>query len=198
MIIAPYKQDPVNNDYYKHNCGANVLFGRSNFLYYEELVGDKTFQEYVNLTLPDIVILTAGAHFHNKEDFVKLWNELTHHIKHIRKVFPKIKFYWKSQNPGHVECEKFKDLVNKKIDSLNLEEEKKNIIIVELRKIENEQINTNINRPNDLLKNIKIYTDSFIKNDFKDYFDIIDYLEKLELFSPSEEVDGGMSMNISH
>jgi hypothetical protein len=98
----------------------------------------------------------------------------------------------------NTEWEKFKDLVNKKIDSLNLEEEKKNIIIVELRKIENEQINTNINRPNDLLKNIKIYTDSFIKNDFKDYFDIIDYLEKLELFSPSEEVDGGMSMNISH
>ena len=96
------------------------------------------------------------------------------------------------------EWEKFKVLVIEKIDFLKTAEELKNNIIVELRNIENDQINTNINRPNDLLKNIKIYTDSFIKNDFKSYYDIIDYLEGVELFSPSQKVDGGMSMNIFH
>jgi hypothetical protein len=53
---------------------------------------------------PDIVFILSGAHVHSIEDFQNIWKIVSSQLRKVHKLYPKIKFIYKSQNPDHTNC----------------------------------------------------------------------------------------------
>ena len=83
------------------------------------------------------------------------------------------------------------------IGKIDLAEDEKNTILKDLLKIKNDQIIGHISDPY-ILKNIEKYKEEINKDDkLRTITNINEYLENVHIYS-LENVDGGMSMNISH
>lgn len=53
---------------------------------------------------PDIVVISAGAHFRSIIDYENNWLGIRQQLERIHETYPNLKIIWKTQNPGHVEC----------------------------------------------------------------------------------------------
>lgn len=81
--------------------GGGIVAGKneSNLMHFEPLVDQ--FK-------PDILILTAGAHYHSLEEMHSVWHrELIPQLRRVMRRYPAMKLVWKTQNPGHVSCSNF-------------------------------------------------------------------------------------------
>jgi hypothetical protein len=65
--------------------------------------------------LPDIVVIGAGAWIHSIEVYEKNWVSIKEQLQLLHRRYPKMKFIWKTQNPGHPKCTQFSTPVNKEI-----------------------------------------------------------------------------------
>ena len=93
--------------------------------------------------------------------------------------------------------EEWKEFVDSVIGKIDLSEDEKKTILIELLKIKKEQIIDHINDPY-ILKNIQKHKEELIKdNKLKSISRINEYLENVHIYS-LEHVDGGISMNIFH
>lgn len=93
------------------DCVQQVQIGRSEYLVQELQVRDSLdyFLHQFNEThskLPEIVVLTAGAHARVPEQFYKMWSHLKATIPAFRARVGAFAptFVWKTQNPGHSHC----------------------------------------------------------------------------------------------
>jgi hypothetical protein len=54
--------------------------------------------------VPDIVIILSGAHVPSIEAFQEIWKVVDRQLRQVHDLYPKMKFVYKSQNPGHPNC----------------------------------------------------------------------------------------------
>jgi len=87
------------------DCAHQISFGRSDFLAYViRGRGDKSFLDFVRMATPDIVIFSAGPHLVDKDDISSTWEQMKPIITTLKTEYPNLRFAWKSQNPGHLNC----------------------------------------------------------------------------------------------
>lgn len=87
-------------------CVHQLSQGRSDLLYVRTKY---TFpiQDYLKNDT-DIVILTAGAHLNDEGDMWSVLENFKNMMKNgLAEKYPNIKWVWKTQNPGHVDCKQF-------------------------------------------------------------------------------------------
>jgi len=97
------------------SCADQITFAKSYFLTFKKW-GEKkrNIVEYVEDINPDIVVFSAGAHLHDFGDMYSV-------MENLRKLFPSMRenvlqnsnknitLVWKTQNPGHVTCDSYKE-----------------------------------------------------------------------------------------
>jgi hypothetical protein len=54
--------------------------------------------------VPQIVIILSGAHVPSLEVFQGIWKVVDKQLRQVHELYPKMKFVYKSQNPGHPHC----------------------------------------------------------------------------------------------
>eukprot|EP01040_Poterioochromonas_malhamensis_P001732 gene1732-1838_t len=91
------------------NCSDHIYSSRSDNLV-SKANGSKSLrqivQEYSTTFVPDVVIMSAGAHVKSIPDYEKNWQAVYDQIVVLHSEFPQIRFLWKTQNPGHVLCQR--------------------------------------------------------------------------------------------
>jgi hypothetical protein len=80
------------------NCSDNFYSRRDNELY--------NIADWVNAVHPDIVVMGAGAHCHDLGDLNMVLDNLEINMRKIQTEYPNITLIWKTQNPGHLGCER--------------------------------------------------------------------------------------------
>ena len=92
-------------------CAPQITFGRSDHV----IFGFKGHQNYANLVdeiEPNITIVTAGAHIEDRGDVDTILHGINLHQQtraSLGKTVPTV--VWKTQNPGHLACHKYKSPV---------------------------------------------------------------------------------------
>lgn len=90
------------------SCANQILFARSDYLIWERFGKEKTWIQNLDLHHPDILILNAGAWLKDEGDMETVLDSITTEIKrrkHASQRLPSL--LWKSQSPGHRDCDKF-------------------------------------------------------------------------------------------
>ena len=97
-------------------CAHQITYGQSHFLIYGHPTNFKMVHQVekfyrLHNHLPDIVILTVGAHLGDMGDLTTIWETpegLINDINFLRSnpwgQHHNISFVWKTQNPGHINC----------------------------------------------------------------------------------------------
>ncbi len=125
-------------------CAPQIFFGNSEFLAFEQEEMGLYFAKYIESHMngkhpPHFVVLTHGAHTHEVFDFWTILSWLYKKIRtlqqfnpwRIKNIIPK--FIWKTQNPGHYNCDDnvslsgpningYNDYINKYNDNINSNE----------------------------------------------------------------------------
>jgi hypothetical protein len=57
--------------------------------------------------VPDIVLTGFGAHIHSIVEYENNWKSLQQQFHTLHQRFPRMKFIWKKQSPGHIDCKNF-------------------------------------------------------------------------------------------
>jgi len=91
-------------------CVTDIYYGHSTHLMTSKFRNN--VPDLVRLVQPHIVVLSAGAHFTDMGDIEAIFGELTKAMPFLRAAHsdnataaPWARFIWKSQSPGHVDCE---------------------------------------------------------------------------------------------
>jgi hypothetical protein len=96
-------------------CGAQISYAQSHFLIFGSHTNFKLTHQIERFRgrynrLPDVVIMTVGAHLSDVGDMKMIWESDSGLIKDIKwlRTNPygphNFSFVWKTQNPGHVNC----------------------------------------------------------------------------------------------
>jgi hypothetical protein len=86
------------------SCSSQVTYYRSYYLVFRN-ANEASMVDTVLRLRPDILILSAGAHFEDLGDLYNIWNSLTALLKTIiMKQLPRTKLIWKSTNPADDNC----------------------------------------------------------------------------------------------
>lgn len=98
------------------SCGPQLTFGLSHLL---TVAGYANWRVVDHITkhkpFPDIVVITVGAHLADMGDLQDIWDNVDTGLRHILKWLRDntwrlvghdhdIKWIWKTQNPGHMNC----------------------------------------------------------------------------------------------
>ena len=90
-------------------CHNQLYYGSSHFLIFQNQA-DFTWHNWIikhkEKILPDIVVLTVGAHAQDIGDMYMIWENLIKDIRMVRERFfwHNFTFVWKTQQPGHAAC----------------------------------------------------------------------------------------------
>jgi hypothetical protein len=89
-------------------CADQIYFNAS-----EDLINKKILHSLFDVLnespcVPDIVLTGSGAHVKSLEQYATNWNRLQKVFLAFHKRNPEMKFIWKTQNPGHVQCWTYK------------------------------------------------------------------------------------------
>jgi hypothetical protein len=108
----------------KGNCSDHIFSARSDNLV-SQANGSKNLSHIIRTygILPDIVVLSAGAHIRSLADYQKNWIAIQSQINLVHARYPQMKFLWKTQNPGHVDCQ----MESKPINQYAMNTEKKDV-----------------------------------------------------------------------
>ena len=91
-------------------CADRIVYAQSHYLIFGG-INYKVVDHIVNhkKQLPDIVIMTVGAHLQDMGDLKMIWDSLLNDISYLRSNdtpwgYHNFTFIWKTQNPGHLNC----------------------------------------------------------------------------------------------
>ena len=90
-------------------CEQQVFYGSSHFLIFSGQADFKWHNwilTHKQKVLPDICVLTVGAHQHDEGDIDMIWEHVEKDLVMLRERFfwHNITFAWKTQHPGHAGC----------------------------------------------------------------------------------------------
>jgi hypothetical protein len=90
-------------------CFNQIYYGSSHLLIFQNQA-DFTWHNWIlkhkEKILPDIVVLTVGAHAHDLGDMGMIWGQLEKDFLMFREKFfwHNMTYIWKTQQPGHTGC----------------------------------------------------------------------------------------------
>jgi hypothetical protein len=89
-------------------CSRQIFMYRNDYLAYTLKGRDSMIKTMLKLPhRADIVIFSAGAHFHDLGDLQYIWSILHTQLIDYHRQYPQVKLVWKSQNPGHLQCKQY-------------------------------------------------------------------------------------------
>ena len=90
-------------------CQAQVMYGSSDTLVgrsFGVMNRGKTWKDWVNEVMPDITIVAAGTHVKTDDaSYLGLVDEVLGDMLEMKSRHPRMKFAWKTQQPGGCTCE---------------------------------------------------------------------------------------------
>lgn len=108
-LMSMIATDTNRTSHYAKNCSPQLRFARSWYLTFKYNSNTEheyaTMEEYAVLFKPDILMMNVGAHLHDLGDLNFIWEGLIPAFASLRAKLPNIKLVWKTQAPGHVQCE---------------------------------------------------------------------------------------------
>jgi hypothetical protein len=95
-------------------CEDLVSYARSDYLYLERFGKEKKFDQNVLKFQPDIVITSVGPWLEDEGDLEGIFDFVNKFFqsKEAQSITKPIKYYWKTQHPGHVDCDKYTDPIS--------------------------------------------------------------------------------------
>lgn len=109
------------------DCSAQIFYGLSFYLIFQghadfkwhnwfmkrrdcgKFVRQEDCEQWPHGVVPDIAVLTAGAHQADLGDMMSIWQGINEDFRTFRENFfwHNFTFIWKTQNPGHISCNNF-------------------------------------------------------------------------------------------
>jgi hypothetical protein len=107
-------------------CEDQISYARSEVLY-QERDGERRFEQNVLKYIPDIVITSVGPWLKKEADLAEIFDYIQKFLHSQAKEITKpIKYFWKTQSPGHVDCPKYSEPVTSEFSRKNQLPQRKN------------------------------------------------------------------------